>query len=61
VIVKIPQNQASGIYKLVMLRAFAEPGILIQYNSPADFKERTYTIENPKRFVKPTVKSVTEP
>jgi hypothetical protein len=56
---KIPKSQASGDYKLVLIRGFVpEPKITLEYFAPADYSERTYTIQNPEHFVKPTIKDV---
>jgi|ERR1022692_3181318 hypothetical protein len=60
--IKIPANQASGDYKLGMMRGFVdEPNVMLQYDAPGDFKERIYTIENREHFVKPTIKDIKEP
>jgi len=54
--IKVPINQASGEYRVGYLRGIiTEPSVVIEYRAPADFKERTYTIDNPERIVRPTV------
>jgi hypothetical protein len=56
---KIPTNQASGVYKLVLLRGVVTtPSIVLEYRPPTDFGELTFTIDNPDHFTKPTIKDV---
>ena len=57
--IRIPANATSGVYTLVYIEGHVKDlGINMTYNSPADFKALTYTIENPNRFEKPTIKDV---
>jgi hypothetical protein len=54
--VKIPTDQASGEYRIGFVRGIInEPSVVLPYQAPADFKERTYTIDNPRRIVRPSV------
>jgi len=54
---KIPQNAATGDYKLVL--AATVPGRSLRYESPKDFKEEIFHIDNPSHFESPKIKSVT--
>lgn len=59
---RIPDNQASGDYKLDVIRGITSGNneLVIQYNSPSDFSSPVFSIESPRRFIKPTIKGVNE-
>jgi hypothetical protein len=54
---KIPENQASGDYRLIQVRATIDRDapIALYYRPPADFPVKTLKVENPRTIVKPTV------
>jgi hypothetical protein len=58
---KILPNAASGVYKLTQIRAgtLGDGAISVIYNE--GLPVLTIAIENDRRFVKPTIKSVKEP
>ena len=59
ILIKIPVNATSGVYKLVSIQGYvSDLQLNVTYNSPADFKELTYTVENQNHFEKPSVKDV---
>ncbi len=59
---KIPENQASGEYKLdeISVVIGQEAPITLSYSSPADFPTKTFKVENPKSIMKPTIKNIRE-
>lgn len=59
----IPQTQANGEYSISGIRGYAHVGDQIQlfWDSSTDFPKKTLRIENPKKFLKPSIKDVTIP
>ncbi len=59
---KILDNQASGEYKLTLIRAVINQSapVAFEYAPPNDFRPKAFKVENPNHVVKPTIKDVKE-
>ncbi len=57
---RIPPNQASGDYKVLMVRVLVGNlnNLTVDYNSSEFRTTVTYTIENPRHFIKPAIKEI---